>query len=68
MHAVVAVTDNDWARLLRERPAITKANFWMPSGGQGFRRPAGEPFLFKTHMPHNQLVGLSQVRAHQPSP
>lgn len=57
MHAVVAVTDNNWARFLRERPEITEANFWMPSGGQGFRRPAGEPFLFKTHSPHNQLVG-----------
>ncbi|MCW5951402.1 MAG: HNH endonuclease [Propionibacteriaceae bacterium] len=57
MHAVVAVTDNDWARFLRERPGITEANFWMPSGGPGFRRPAGEPFLFKTHLPHNQLVG-----------
>lgn len=58
MHAaVVAVTDNDWAGFLRERPAITEANFWMPSAAQGFRRPAGEPFLFKTHRPHNQLVG-----------
>jgi len=58
MRAVVAVTDNDWAAFLRDRPQLTEANFWLPSAGSGFRpRNTGEPFLFKTHYPDNRLVG-----------
>lgn len=57
MRAVVGVTDTRWASFLRERPHITEANFWTPSGA-GFRALApGEPFLFKTHAPENALVG-----------
>jgi hypothetical protein len=54
----VAVTDNSWYRLLADRPDLLgEVNFWRPSGG-GFQalRP-GEPFFFKTHAPHNQVVG-----------
>ena len=58
MRAVVGLTDNAWAAFLRARPHLTEANFWLPSPTAGFKalRP-GEPFLFKTHHPQNQLVG-----------
>jgi putative restriction endonuclease len=53
----VGVTDGEWYRFLAARPQLSEANFWRPSGG-GFKalRP-GEPFFFKTHHPHNQVVG-----------
>jgi putative restriction endonuclease len=52
------VTDNDWAGFLRARPHISEANFWLPSPHSAFRALSmGEPFLFKTHWPDNQLVG-----------
>lgn len=58
MRAVVAVTDNDWAAFLRDRPHLTEANFWLPNPTSGFRtQNTGEPFLFKTHHPDNRLVG-----------
>lgn len=58
MRAVIGVTDNRWAAFLRDRPAISEANFWMPSGPATFKSAGwGDPFLFKTHWPDNQLVG-----------
>lgn len=58
MKAVVGVTDNEWAGYLRDRPHLTEANFWLPSAKMGFGALAtGEPFLFKTHWPDNQIVG-----------
>jgi hypothetical protein len=54
----VGVTDDSWYRLLAERPDLLgEVNFWRPGGG-GFQalRP-GEPFFFKTHAPHNRVVG-----------
>jgi putative restriction endonuclease len=37
---------------------MAEVNFWQPSGGREFRVLApGEPFFFKTHYPHNRLVG-----------
>jgi putative restriction endonuclease len=52
------VTDNDWYRFLADRPEVTEVNFWQPSGGREFRILApGEPFFFKTHSPHNRVVG-----------
>jgi putative restriction endonuclease len=58
MRAVVAVTDDRWADFLRARGWLTEANFWLPSSSSGFRSlQVGEPFLFKTHHPHNRLVG-----------
>jgi putative restriction endonuclease len=54
----VAVTDGDWHRFLAARPGLDEVNFWRPGGGRGFHalRP-GEPFFFKTHYPHNRIVG-----------
>lgn len=58
MRAYVGVTDANWASFLASRPALTEVNFWKP-GGQGFKALAiGEPFAFKTHYPHNQVVGV----------
>jgi hypothetical protein len=56
----VGVTDGDWYRFLADRPEVSAAevNFWRPGGGRGFHALAeGEPFFFKTHAPHNRVVG-----------
>jgi HNH endonuclease len=56
----VGVTDGDWYRFLADRPNVSAAevNFWRPGGGRGFHALAeGEPFFFKTHAPHNRVVG-----------
>ena len=56
--AYVGVTDSDWYRFLAARPELREVNFWRPGGGQAFRAlQAGEPFFFKTHYPHNRIVG-----------
>ena len=58
MRAYVGVTDNDWYHFLTARPEVAEVNFWQPSGGREFRVLApGEPFFFKTHYPHNRVVG-----------
>ena len=58
VRAYVGVTDNNWYRFLADRPEVTEVNFWQPSGTNEFRVLApGEPFFFKTHYPHNKLVG-----------
>jgi putative restriction endonuclease len=58
VRAYVGVTDGDWFRFLAARPAVAEVNFWQPSGGREFRVLApGEPFFFKTHYPHNRVVG-----------
>jgi len=58
VRAYVGVTDNNWYRFLADRPGTTEVNFWQPSGARGFHAVApGEPFFFKTHHPHNRLVG-----------
>lgn len=58
MRAYVAVTDDNWYHFLAERPAIGEVNFWRPGGGREFRALApGEPFFFKTHHPHDRVVG-----------
>ncbi|HTW19365.1 MAG TPA: HNH endonuclease [Mycobacteriales bacterium] len=58
MRAYVGVTDADWYSFLAARPHITEVNFWQPSGGRSFRiLETGEPFFFKTHHPHNRVVG-----------
>jgi putative restriction endonuclease len=52
------VTDDTWYRFLAARPDVTEVNFWQPSGAREFRILApGEPFFFKTHYPHNKVVG-----------
>lgn len=51
VRVVVGVTDSRWATFLRDRPAISEANFWQPSP-HGFKAlTEGEPFLFKTKHP-----------------
>ena len=58
MRGVVGVTDNRWASFLHARPWLSEVNFWLPSARSSFKAlSAGEPFLFKTHWPHNRLVG-----------
>lgn len=57
MFAYVGVTDGDWYRYLAER-GLDEVNFWRPSGDRVFRAvPVGSPFFFKTHSPHNRVVG-----------
>jgi putative restriction endonuclease len=56
--AYVGVTDGDWYHFLAARPQLTEVNFWRPSGDREFRVLAlGEPFFFKTHKPHDRVVG-----------
>lgn len=58
MRTYVGVTDQDWYRYLAARPDLTEANFWRPGGGRRFQTlTVGEPFFFKTHHPHNRVVG-----------
>jgi putative restriction endonuclease len=55
--AYVGVTDGDWYRFLAAR-RLDEVNFWRPGGGRRFAAlQIGEPFLFKTHSPHNRVVG-----------
>jgi putative restriction endonuclease len=55
--AYVGVTDEAWYRDLAAR-RLDEVNFWRPAGGRVFRAlTPGEPFFFKTHFPHNQVVG-----------
>jgi putative restriction endonuclease len=54
----VGVTDDEWYRFLAARPEVTEVNFWRPSSARHFRvLTPGEPFFFKTHAPHNRVVG-----------
>src|SRR6266851_1777253 len=58
VRAYVGVTDNGWYRFLAARPDLAEVNFWQPSGRHEFHVLApGEPFFFKTHHPHNRVVG-----------
>jgi putative restriction endonuclease len=58
MKAYVGVTDTQWYRFLAARPHLDEVNFWRPGGGRAFGAlKPGEPFLFKSHHPHNQVVG-----------
>jgi putative restriction endonuclease len=54
----VAVTDPDWYRFLAGRRDLEEVNFWRPRDTRRFGAIAvGEPFFFKTHAPHNRVVG-----------
>jgi putative restriction endonuclease len=58
VRAYVGVTDDQWYHFLAARPELPEVNFWQPSGGRQFHVLApGEPFFFKTHYPHNKVVG-----------
>src|SRR5260370_39372204 len=54
-----AVTDGEWYRFLAGRPetADAEVNFGRPGGGPLRTLTVGEPFFFKTHSPHNRVVG-----------
>jgi putative restriction endonuclease len=58
VRSYVGVTDEDWYRFLASSPKLTEVNFWRPSGTHAFRAlTPGEPFFFKSHYPHNQVIG-----------
>lgn len=53
---IVAVTDQEWFELLRQR-AHSEINFWAPSPAPFRALEPGELFLFKLHSPRNFIVG-----------
>lgn len=58
MKVYIGITDMDWYRSLAAQPDVREVNFWKPGGDAPFKAlSAGEPFLFKTHWPHNRIVG-----------
>lgn len=58
MKLLVAVTDNQWFRFLRNQPDVDEVNFWQPGGNREFRTlQPGEPLLFKLHSPENFIAG-----------
>jgi putative restriction endonuclease len=58
VRAYVGVTDDRWYRFLAGRPELAEVNFWRPGGRHAFRAlKPGEPFFFKSHYPHNKIVG-----------
>ena len=54
---VVAVTDGDWFKTLRQKPHLEEVNFWAPSATNFKALRPGELFLFKLHAPYNVIVG-----------
>lgn len=54
---VVAVTDYDWYRYLRQMRDLREVNFWAPSSVNFRALQPGELFLFKLHAPRNYIVG-----------
>jgi putative restriction endonuclease len=65
VRAYVGVTDAEWYGFLSARPDLSEVNFWQPSGSRGFHAiAAGEPFFFKTHYPHNRVVGGGFFSSH----
>lgn len=57
INLVIAVTDNDWFEMLRQRSDIGEVNFWAPSAANFRALQPGEIFLFKLHAPRNFIVG-----------
>lgn len=57
INLVIAVTDDDWFEMLRQRPDLPEVNFWAPSGASFRALQPGELFLFKLHAPRNVVVG-----------
>jgi putative restriction endonuclease len=56
--AYVGVTDGSWYQFLAGRPHLQEVNFWRPNSSKAFGAvQVGEPFFFKSHHPHNRLVG-----------
>ncbi len=54
---VVAVTDGNWFKTLRQKPHLDEVNFWAPSATNFKALRPGELFLFKLHAPYNVIVG-----------
>ena len=54
---VVAVTDGDWFKTLRQKQHLDEVNFWAPSPKNFKALRPGELFLFKLHAPYNVIVG-----------
>lgn len=54
---VVAVTDGNWFKTLRQKPHLDEVNFWAPSATNFKALQPGELFLFKLHAPYNVIVG-----------
>jgi putative restriction endonuclease len=57
MKAFVGVTDKAWADFLAQRHHLHEINFWRPSGQSFTALSPGDLFLFKTHKPHDRIVG-----------
>jgi putative restriction endonuclease len=57
INLVVAVTDNDWFEMLRQKTNLSEVNFWAPSAVNFRALQPGELFLFKLHAPRNVIVG-----------
>jgi hypothetical protein len=57
MRGYVGVVEDAWYRFLADRREINEANFWSPSGTKFGVLREGEFFFFKTHPPHNRVVG-----------
>jgi putative restriction endonuclease len=67
MRAYIGVTDQSWFEFLAARPTVNEVNFWRPGGQREFRvLVPGEPFFFKTHYPHNQVVGSGMFSGFAP--
>lgn len=54
---VVAVTDVDWFKTLRQKQHLEEVNFWAPSPRNFKALRSGELFLFKLHAPYYKIVG-----------
>ncbi|NJN14779.1 MAG: HNH endonuclease [Planctomycetes bacterium] len=66
MRGFVGVTDREWYEFLRGQPHLDEVNFWQPSGRNRFRAvPAGSPFFFKLHAPHNAIAGYGIFARHE---
>ena len=57
INLVVAVTDDNWFEVLRQRTNLPEVNFWAPSAANFRALRRGEMFLFKLHAPRNMIVG-----------
>lgn len=57
INIVVAVTDYDWFRTLRDLPNLSEVNFWSPSVVNFRALRPGELYLFKLRGSHNVIAG-----------
>ena len=54
---VVAVTDNDWFKILQRESGLDEVNFWSPSPKKFLSLTQGELLLFKLRAPNNAIAG-----------